>query len=183
MANIHRYSAKSGLVILGLVSACGYSLWQKMQWPATLSMVLVVAILYKRHSLRLVESFFSLIEGSRVSKLGQVEFQPDPERFGVTEMTVTEMMLADLTPRDVSVLMTVYYADRFHPRSDDVRQRLRKLRDKGWLEHDKRTLSESGEVWLTAAGKSVATALSLPSAVASNQTPVVERQSHAAAGQ
>ena len=68
-------------------------------------------------------------------------------------------MLADLNPRDLSLLLTVYQAKRW-PVSGVVRDRLRELSNRGWLAHDANRLSQSNEVWLTPAGEAVAEAIS-----------------------
>ena len=150
---------KTATLTLTLAGACGYSLFQKLQWPAVLSLALLVALLCRQHTLRIIEACLAILNSAKVAKFGQVEFQSDRQTVDASKMTLRELMLADLSPRDVNVLLTVYHAKHWSPPGGSVRDRLRELRNRGWLAYDRPTLRKSKEVWLTPSGLAVAEAI------------------------
>lgn len=152
--------AKNGLFACALAAGCAYSLFQKLQWPAVLSLTLLVLILYRSYTKALIDGLIGLITSARVAKVGQVEFQVDRKIMDVSSMTLKQLLLNELTPRDANLLLSVYQMKRWEPRGNGVLDRLRVLRDRGWLAYDRPTLGESSAVWLTPTGEAVARLIS-----------------------
>jgi hypothetical protein len=84
---------KNGVYSCGLAAACGYSLFQKLQWPAVLSLAILTGLLYKQFSRALIESLLGFINGAKLAKFGQLEFQTDRKSVDAPGMTLKEMML------------------------------------------------------------------------------------------
>jgi hypothetical protein len=79
-----------------------YSLFQKLQWPSVLSLALLAGLLYRHYTRDLIEGCLAFLNSARVAKFGQLEFQADRKIMDLSKMTMKEMMLADLSPRDIS---------------------------------------------------------------------------------
>ena len=60
---------KTATLTLTLAGACGYSLFQKLQWPAVLSLALLAALLYRQYTSRIIEACLAIINiQPRISK-------------------------------------------------------------------------------------------------------------------
>jgi hypothetical protein len=147
---------KTTLLWLVLGTACAFSLWQKLEWAAMCSMLLLCLVTFKdrtRHILELLQDF---IASARMAKLGQFEIQVDRARVPVTSFR--EMMLADLSPSHLGLLMQISVEKNFRP-TGAVMNKLRELRNRGLISHDKETLADSSRAWLTTTGEVVANTL------------------------
>lgn len=68
------------------------------------------------------------------------------------------MMLADLSPSHLGLLMQIRTDKDFRPTSA-VMNKLRELRNRGLISHDKEFLADSSRAWLTSTGEVVADSL------------------------
>jgi hypothetical protein len=97
----------------------------------------------------------AFVNSARMAKFGQFELQADRTPRDLSSMSLREMMLTNLSPRDVGLLLKIYREKRWLLRGERDRQRVLELRDRGWLTHDQPHLGDSSEVRLTPDGLSI----------------------------
>jgi hypothetical protein len=62
------HGLKNGILGIGLAAVCGYSLFQKLQWSAVLSLALLIGLLYRRYTLDLIEGCLAFLHSARVAE-------------------------------------------------------------------------------------------------------------------
>jgi len=71
---------------------------------------------------------------------------------------LTQLLLSNLDSDHIGLLILIHKQGKFKPK-DAVKNKLRDLRSKGLLTHDKESMTQSEVVWLTELGTEVATIL------------------------
>ena len=147
---------KTMLLWVALAAVCAASLWQKMEWTAIASIFFLCLVTYRHRTVQVLEWIENFLASARLAKLGQFEIQVDRAKVPVTSFR--EMMLADLSPSHLGLLVQIRTETDFAP-SGAIMNKLRELRSRGLLRHDKESLGDSRRVWLTPAGEAVADSL------------------------
>jgi hypothetical protein len=150
----------AGIVLLGL---CGYSTWKGMQWVSILSIFLFLGVLYQGPANKLKELMLQLVKNTKQAKLGDFEVNIDEKisrlsKDVLNKSVLTQLLLTNLNSDHIGLLILIHKQGKMKPLAA-TKDKLRDLRSKGLLAHDKETLGESELVWLTNLGSEVASLL------------------------
>lgn len=151
--------SRVALILLAILSL--YAIWQRLEMLAIAIMLAMIAIIYKAHTKRLVNSSLDLMSNTQQAKFGNLEVQVRE----VTSITAgmspwVQLVTSQLSSRDIGLLLLIHSEGRLkntdHINFDSVRENLRELRYRGLLHHNQQTLQDSSEVWLTKLGTRLA---------------------------
>ena len=128
-----------------------------MQTLAIISLISALAILFKLQTKQVIEIGLDLIRNTRQAKLGKLEVQVDKTLEDISERIDrqsgwVQILLSQLTSDEVGILLAMSKTDKF-PVKDDLKKKLRSLRNRGLIEHDEPKMRDSREVYLTKLGE------------------------------
>ncbi len=116
-----------------------------------------MAILFKYQTIRVIEILIELLRSTKHAKLGKLEVQIDQKLEDISKRIVrqagwVQILLSQLTSDEVGLLLAISKTDKFSAKNA-LKDKLRILRANGLLQHNKQTMSDAEEVWLTDLGK------------------------------
>jgi len=159
---------KPAAIFLLLLAILAYAMYRGEQTVAGIALILLVATSY-RH---LVKTFIARAEAFArrldYAKFRDLELRADQQEAdlarleGLQTTLVQDMLLRDLDPGLYGVLVNLSVKDKTQIDHSHI-DRLRELRNRGLIEHDRPRLRDSETVWLTSLGRQVAEILAQPS--------------------
>jgi hypothetical protein len=158
---------KDAGIFLLLLAAAGYGIYRGEQIFATIALILLIAVSYKHLARPFISRVQTFVGRVDYAKFRDLELRTNEQaaqivRLEGLQLTVLqEIVLRNLEPEQCSVLANLSSRDRTPTKGARI-ERLRELRDRGLVEHDRLHLGESTEVWLTPLGKEVAELLRRP---------------------
>jgi len=146
-----------------LISLAGFSAYKGMQVLAIFSMLGILGVLYKRIMHDLIDIGFNLLRAMRQAKLGELEFQieeklKDFSNLAAKNATWVPIVLSQLSSEHIGLLMSIHKAGKYGP-SGAAKRKLRDLRARGLVAHNRATMADSTEVWLSPLGNELVNVL------------------------
>jgi hypothetical protein len=158
---------KTSAVLLLLLAVLSYAMYRGEQTVAGISLVLLAAISYKH----LVKPFIARAEAFArrldYAKFRDLELRTEQHAAelvrleGLQLTLIQDSVLRNLEPDLYGLLVNLSHNNKVRIDRSHI-DRLRQLRDRGLIEHDRQRLRESEEVWLTPLGREVAEILARP---------------------
>jgi hypothetical protein len=149
------------IAIIVLFSICLLAIYQIMEILAITTVILIGIVVYRNFVVGLLDVGVEKLQRSRTTKIGDIELTSDEK--GQTTYIPNDrhpewvrMTLSDITAEQVALLVVMYMQGKINARD---KSNLRVLRSRGLIIHNKRTMRESSEAWLTDLGKQIATHL------------------------
>lgn len=142
---------------------CGFALWKGMQAVAIVALMAALAIVFMHSGRRAFEAALDLFGGINRARLGKLELVISRQLESMSDRIVqraawAQIVLSQLRSEDVGLLLAISTVRRY-PATEALKHQLRSLRARGLILHDKATLAESSEVWLSELGQEVASLL------------------------
>jgi hypothetical protein len=160
--------AKTAAILLLLLAILSYAMYRDEQTVAGIALILLVATSYKH----LVKPFIARAEAFAkrldYAKFRDLELRAEQQaeelvRLEGLQLTlIQDVVLRNLEPDLYGLLVNLSHTEKVQIDRTHM-DRLRQLRDRGLIEHDRQRLRDSGEVWLTSLGREVAEILARPS--------------------
>lgn len=155
---------KNFFALMLLFALCGYATWQKMEILAIISMFSVLALLFKRRTLTMLNLTIELLKSAKQAKFGNLELQLDKKLQDISTLLVKraawiQILLSQLSSDEIGLLLNTSKAKKLVITSDRMREQLRILRNRGLILHDKPAISNSTQAWLSDLGKELVSAL------------------------
>jgi hypothetical protein len=144
-----------------LVILCAYAAWKEMQTLATVCIFLILCILYIELVNKAFNIVFSLAKQTKQAKFRNFEFQlTDINKQVIMDCIEPDKkwakaIISDLNATHIALLLAIHKEGSLKC-SDQIKNNLRDLRDKGLLEHDKDSIKNSDIVWLSDLGNELA---------------------------
>lgn len=158
---------KSPAIFLLLLAILAYAMYRGEQTVAAIALILLVATSYKhfvRPFIARAEAFARRLD---CAKFKDLELRADQQaaelvRLEGLQLTVIEdVVIRNLEPDLYALLVNLSVDNKTQIDKSHI-DRLRQLRDRGLIEHDRQRLRDSQTVWLTSLGKQVAEILAQP---------------------
>ena len=154
-------------VIIGFLislTLCAYAAWKQMQILAIFSLIAALATLFIRKTKQIFEICLELLRYTTTAKLGKLEVKISKELEGISQKVVekaawVQILLSRMSNEEVGLLLAISKVEKY-PATGGLKDKFRSLRAKGLIQHDKPSMHESSEVWLSELGKEFAEALS-----------------------
>lgn len=142
---------------------CGFALWRGMQAVAIVALMAALAIVFMHSGRRAFEAALDLFGGINRARLGKLELEISRQLESMSDRIVqratwAQIVLSQLRSEDVGLLLAVSAA-KTYPATEALKNQLRSLRARGLIQHDKATMAESSEVWLSDLGQELANLL------------------------
>ncbi len=147
--------------IIVLFSICLLAIYQKMEILAITTVILIGIVVYRNFVVNLLDVGVDKLRRSRTTKIGDIELTSDGKGQTIyipndRQPEWVRMTLSDLTAEQVALLVVMYKQGKIDARD---KSNLRVLRSRGLISHDKKTMRESSEAYLTDLGKQIAAQL------------------------
>lgn len=149
-----------------LIALCAYAAYREMQTLAIVSIVLLIGMMYRKHVLKGLEIAFDIARSARQAKFGEFELEigrDDIENSIINHIYPqsdwVKAIISELDSDHLGLILTIEKAGKYS-HLGGIKDKLRDLRSKGLLNHDKETMKDSREVWLTELGLEVARIIS-----------------------
>ncbi len=144
--------------IVVLFFICLLAIYQKMEVLAITTVILIGIVVYRRFVVRIIDIGVDKLQNSRIAKIGDFELTSDGKNQTIfvpndRQPEWVRMTLSNLTAEQVALLVVMYKQGRI---SANDKSNLRVLRSRGLVMHNKKTMNESTEAWLTDLGKQIA---------------------------
>jgi hypothetical protein len=152
---------KNIIAAIFLLSLCAYSTWKEMQWISIISVLLLLGVLYQSPARQLKDLILQLIKNTKQAKIGDFELQIEEQisKFSkeiINKSILTQTLLTNLSSDHIGQLLLLHKQGKTKLSSNSVKNKLRDLRSKGLVAHDKETMEKSEFVWLTPLGNELA---------------------------
>jgi hypothetical protein len=150
------------LMILSAVGA--YAAWAKMQTLLIIVLVLILGLLYRPFVLQFTSLGTRFLTRVDVAKFKDLEIRAEKQIHSLDQVEraqvsiVQHLLLTEMDTQAVSLLVAIGHKGRA-PFVGGTLPTVRYLRDRGLVEHDGPTLTESTEVWLSPSGRELVDAL------------------------
>ncbi len=127
-----------------------------MQLLAIISLIMLLAILFKYQTKRIINIGLELLSSTKQAKIGKLELQIDKKLEDLSDRIVkqagwVQILLSQLESDGVGLLLAISKVDKFTA-TNALKEKLRSLRSRGLIQHNKATMADSTEVWLTKLG-------------------------------
>lgn len=148
-----------GLFLVLLVAA-SYAVYRDEQAFAIVALLLMIGVSFKQFSAPLVARITEFARRVDYAKFRDLELRSAEQRAELTRLeglqltVLQDVVLRNLEPELCGVLANLTTHERAPIELAHI-QRLRELRNRGLITHDKPALSKSSEIWLTPLGKEV----------------------------
>ena len=141
-------------------------MWKGMQIVAIVALVIAIGILYKSRTRQVFEFLIEILSRTRQAKLGSFEIEISKELQDISKRLIkkaawVQVILPELSSDDIGVLLSLSNEER-NQANEALKGQLRSLRKKGLIAHNKPTLAESSEVWLTELGRDLVSVILEP---------------------
>ena len=146
-------------VLAFLISAfvCGYAMFKGMQILAIVALVSLFVTIYTCKAMQLYESGLEILQSTQQAKIGSLEVQvgkkiEDLSNRLIRQAAWVQMVLTQLSSDQIGILLSISKVEKY-PAKEALKNQLRALRARGLIYHDKPTMADSNEVWLSELGK------------------------------
>jgi len=147
-------------IIIGFIisiALCAYSAWKQMQLLSIASLIAALLILFKHQTKQIFDIGLELLGSTTNAKLGKLEVKISKELEDLSDKIVektawVQILLSKMSNDEFGLLLSISKSEK-HLATEALKTNLRSLRSKGLIHHDKPTMAESTEVWLTELGK------------------------------
>ena len=148
---------KKAFAILLCISLGAYATFKQMQLLAVISLIATLAILYKYQTQKIINIILDLLSSTRQAKLGKMEVQIDKKIEDISDRIAkqvgwVQILLSQLTGDEIGLLLAISKTNNFSA-TNALKEKLRKLRSRGLIQHNMPTMTDSDTVWLTEVGK------------------------------
>lgn len=131
----------------------GYATWKGTENLAIVCLLLFCAVLFRHRLIRAFDAGLDLLANARRAKVGGMELEIEKRLADFSaELLKTsawaQVLVSQLSQEDVGLMLSLANCNRLQA-VDALKNRYRVLRERGLLEHDQPTMSDSTPVWLS----------------------------------
>ena len=169
--------AKPTAIFILLLAILSYAMYRSEQTVATIALILLIATSYRHFVKPFIARAEAFARRLDYAKFKDLELRADQQTAelvrleGLQLTLIQDIVLRNLEPDLYTLLVNLSLNNKTQMDRSHI-HRLRQLRDRGLVEHDRQRLRDSGTVWLTSLGRQVAEILAHP-----NKRPNFDDQS------